>query len=262
MLWIPGPAAGEDTPGQPGTRLDAGVQVQDYTWAEYGEKGRVLEETGNLFGVFCAYESRKSRIGWRMGGNLFFGQVDYDGQTWTDIPVKTDVLYVGSKLSADLVPGMRLASGVWVMAFAGLGGEFWLRDLDDTKTPDNEAVNGAREWWGSVYGRMGIGAEYKITEDVMVFSEAGLKVPVYTRNEAEFFLDNSPSVKLEPEMDVSGFGALGCRWKQWGARVTWDSLRFDPSDVVSAGNYSLYQPESKADVYSVEVFWSFWSKGF
>lgn len=241
-------------------RVDFGIQVQDYKWKEYADNGnKLLEETGNLYGLTCNFESTKNIIGWRSGINIFLGEVDYNGRTWTDIPVTTDVLYAGTKIYIDAQPGYRLDSGLWLKSFIGLGGEFWLRDLDDTKTPGGDPVQGAREWWGCLYGRVGLGAEYPVAEEVLVFAEGGVKLPIYTRNEADFFVSGSSSTSLEPEQDVSGFGSFGLRWKQWGAKVSYDSLRFDRSDVVSAGMFDLYQPDSQADVYSVEVFWS---KGF
>ena len=215
-----------------------------------------MEETGNLYGLTCEIESTKNIIGWRNGINFFIGQVDYDGRTWTDIPVKTDVLYVGTKLYLDVVPGYRLDSGLWLKSFAGLGGEFWLRDLDDTKTSDGDSVRGAREWWGCLYGRAGLGAEYPVAEEITVFAEGGVKLPIYARNEANFFVSDSPSAGLEPVQDFSGFGNIGLRWKKWGAKLSYDTLRFDRSDTVSSGMFDLYQPKSESDVYSVEVFWS------
>ena len=239
------------------SRVDFGVWVQDYKWAEYADNGnKLLEETGNLYGVTCNIESTKNIIGWRSGIDLFIGQVDYDGQTWREIPIKTDVLYVGTKIFADVVPGYRLNSGLWLKSFAGLGGEFWLRDLDDTKTSNGVSVRGAEEWWGCVYGRLGLGVEYPIAEEIVVFVEGGLKLPIYARNEANVFLSGSPSADLEPKQNFSGFGNVSLRWKQWGARVSYDALRFDRSDAVSSGTFDLYQPKSESDVYSVEVFWS------
>ena len=250
-------STGAETSQKPDRRLDVGIWIHDYKWTEYADNGnKLLEEAGNLYGVTCDMESTKNIVGWRSGINLFFGQVDYDGQTWTDLPVKTDVLYVGTKIYADVVPGYRLDSGLWLKSFAGLGGEFWLRDLDDTKTSAGDPVKGAREWWGCVYGRLGFGAEYPLTQEIGIFTEAGLKLPIYARNEAKFLVSGSPSADLEPEQDFSGFGNIGLRWKQWGARVSYDALRFDRSDVVSSGMFDLYQPKSKSDVYSVEVFWS------
>jgi len=256
-LVIPLHSIGEESPSEDERRVDFGLWIQDYKWAEYADDGnKLLEETGNLYGLACDIESTKNIVGWRSGVNLFFGEVDYDGRTWTDLPVTTDVLYVGTKIYVDVVPGYRLDSGLWLKSFAGIGGEFWLRDLDDTKTSAGDPVRGAREWWGCVYGRLGLGAEYPIAEEIVVFAEGGVKLPVYARNEAEFFVSGSPSAGLEPEPDFSGFGNIGLRWKQWGARIAYDSLRFDRSDAVSVGMFDLYQPRSESDVYSVEVFWT------
>ena len=110
MLGMCGTGAGAENPGSWVRRAELGVAVQDFKWAEYGDRGnRVLEETGNLFGVFCDVESRERQIGWRCGGHFFFGQVDYDGQTWTNVPVTTDVLYIGSKISR-----MRDQASAWI----------------------------------------------------------------------------------------------------------------------------------------------------
>ncbi len=257
VALIPLHAIGSETVSEKLRRVDFGIQVQDYKWKEYADDGnKLLEETGNLYGLTCDFESTKKNLGWRSGINLFLGEVDYNGRTWTDIPVTTDVLYAGTKLFIDAVPGYRFDSGLWLKSFAGLGGEFWLRDLDDTKTPGGDPVNGGREWWGCIYGRMGLGAEYPVAEEVVIFAEGGIKLPIYARNEVDFYVSGSSSAGLEPEQDFSGFGHIGLRWKQWGAKVSYDSLRFDRSDAVSSGLFNLYQPESQADVYSVVVFWS------
>jgi hypothetical protein len=103
---------------------------------------------------------------------------------------------------------------------------------------------------------MGLGLEYPVTEEIAVFGEAGVKLPIYARNEADFHISGDSKVGLEPEMDFSGFGSIGCRWREWGIKAAYDSLRFDRSDLKSAGQFDLYQPDSKSDVYSVEFFWS------
>lgn len=254
---IPVSSMGQTTPMRSGLRADFGIFCHDYKWAEYADNGpKLLEESGNIVGFTCDIASQKKMIGWRSGADIFFGEVDYDGQTWTGEPVQTDVLYVGAKLFCDFVPGYRFKFGLFLKPFAGLGGEFWLRDLADTKTADGDPVSGAEEWWGCIYGRMGIDVEYPLTKDMVIFSGNGIKVPFYARNEANFLVSGSPSAGLEPEQDFSVFASFGLRWKQWGAKISYDSLRFDRSDAVSSGTYDLYQPKSESDVYSVEVFWS------
>lgn len=250
-------AAAAETGSVHNRRLDLGVWIQDYKWAEYGDDGsRLLEETGPLFGVSADYASGGRQIGWRGGVRLFGGEVDYDGRTWSDIPVTTDVLYFGTKGYADGVFGFRLDAGLCLKPFFGLGGEVWLRDLEDTRTPDGASVGGAEEVWGCVYGRMGLCGEYPVAEAMELFAEAGVKLPIYARNEANFQVSGEPQAGLEPEMDFSGFGSIGFRWKQWGVKASYDSLRFDRSDAVSSGGFILYQPESRADVYSLLFFWS------
>ncbi len=257
LVLIPLQSRGTENPSKNKLRINLGVSIQDYKWAEYADNGnKLLEETGNLYGLTCDVESKKNVINWRNGIHFFIGQVDYDGQTWTELPVKTDVFYAGTKIYGDIVPGYRFDSGLWLKSFAGIGGEFWLRDLDDTKTSDGVSVRGSREWWGCVYGRLGLGAEYPVSEEIAVFAEAGVKLPIYARNEVNFYVSGSPGAGLEPEQDVSGFANVGLRWKQWGVKASYDSLRFDRSDAVSSGIFNLYQPKSESDGYSVEVFWS------
>ncbi|MGB9499606.1 MAG: hypothetical protein ACKVE4_07605 [Dissulfuribacterales bacterium] len=86
-------------------RIDLGISIQDYKWAEYSEDGsKLLEETGFRYTLAFDFESLNKYVGWRNGVNLFLGQVDYKGQAWSELPVKTDVLYIGTKIYLDAVP--------------------------------------------------------------------------------------------------------------------------------------------------------------
>lgn len=238
-------------------RVEWGISIQDYKWAEYSEDGsKLLEETGFLYTLAYDFESLNKYIGWRNGADLFFGQVDYDGQTWTEIPVKTDVLYIGTKMYLDAVPNYRLDSGLLLKAFIGIGGEWWFRDIDDTRTEMGDPVKGSEEWWWCVYGRLGAGAKYPVSKELDIFTEAGVKIPVYARNDANLFVIGAPSARLEPDQDISVFGNIGIRWKQLAVKFAYDSLRFDRSDKVTSGTFELYQPKSEADIYSLEVNWS------
>jgi len=256
-MLIPANGIGAEKPSENTRRVDFGIWVQDNKWSEYTDDGnKLLEETGNLYGLTCDIASTENIVGWRSSINFFLGEMEYDGRTWTDIPVKTDVLYMGTKFYVDAVPGYRFDSSLWIKPFAGLGGEFWLRSLDDTRTSDGDPVRGAEEWWGCVYGRLGLGLEYPLAEEIAVFAEGGVKLPIYARNEVNPFVSGSPSAGLEPEQDFSGFGKIGLRWKQWGVKISYDSLRFNRSDAVSSGLSYLFQPRSESDVYSVVIFWS------
>ena len=242
----------------PEIRADFGVSVSDFKWAEYSDAGnRLLQETGQIYGMDMDVVSLGRRFGWQGGAEAFLGEVDYDGRTWSEVPVQTDVLYAGGAMYGDGVVCFRPVPGLMLKSFAGLGAKAWLRDLDDTQTAAGVPVQGAEEWWGCVYGRLGVGGNLVFCGDWEVFTSGGVKLPIYAGSEVDFQLSGSDWTGLEPEMTVSGFGDVGLRWRQLGIKLSCDFLRFDRSDSVSAGRYNLYQPESKADVYKAELFWSF-----
>ena len=238
-------------------RIDLGISIQDYKWAEYSEDGsKLLEETGFRYTLAFDFESLNKYVGWRNGVNLFLGQVDYKGQTWSELPVKTDVLYIGTKIYLDAVPNYRFDSGLLLKVFSGIGGEWWFRDLDDTQTKAGDPVSGSEEWWWCVYGRLGTGVEYSILKDLDIFTEVGVKIPITARNNANLYIKDAPRARLEPNQDISAFGDIGIRWKHLAVKFAYDSLRFDRSDKVTSGTLELFQPKSKADIYSLEVYWS------
>ena len=247
-----------ETDSPPKIRVDFGISVSDFKWSEYSDAGsRVLEETGQIYGLDMDVASLGRRFGWQGGAGAFLGEVDYDGRTWSGSPVETDVLYVGGTFYGDGVVCFRPASGLVLKSFAGLGVQAWLRDLEDTRTEAGVPVQGAEEWWGCVFGRLGAGFQYGFLSDYELFASGGVKLPIYTRNEVDFHLNGSDWTGLEPEMTVSGFGEAGLCWRQVGVKISWDTLRFDRSDSVDAGTYNLYQPESSADVYKAQLFWRF-----
>ena len=246
-----------DTNEQPVQRMDYGFEVQRYTWEEFNiDNSRLLEEKGYLYGLTCDYDSGRNILGWRSGGSLFLGQVDYDGHSWSLAPVKTDVFYVVTQDYLDIVPNYRFDFGLRIFAFAGIGFRGWLRDLADTKTADGALVSGAEEWWWSLYGRVGAGAAYPVTADIEVFSEAGVKLPIYAENDGYFYLAGNPSVRLRQQQDYSPFGSIGVRWKKLSVKLAYDSLRFKKSDSVTTGSYELYQPKSTADIFTLNAAWS------
>ena len=241
-----------------GPQIGYSIEVQDYTWKEFDESGsKLLEESGYLYGAAFDFDSRRNILGWRTGITLFSGQVDYEGLTWALTPVKTDVFYMGTRLYVDLIPNYRFSNDLLLKTFGGIGFSGWLRDLEDTQTQDGAFVSGAEEWWWSVYGRVGAGASYPVSNAFEIFSEAGTKIPIYSVNHANLYVSGTPSVDLEPEMRFSPFADLGVRWNQFVVKVSYDTLWFDKSDSVSAsGLYTLHQPESEADIIRLSIAWT------
>ncbi len=249
------PAAGET--GAPQTRrMQYSLDIQDFSWSEYDDQGfKLLEESGYLYGFSADLEDCRRFLGWRTGVSFFGGEVDYDGVTWSLTPVKTDVMYLGGQIFADIVPNYRLDGGLWLKTFMGMGAKGWLRHLDDTQTQEGVFVSGAEENWLCVYGRAGAGASYPLFNNVEFFLEAGAKIPVYTINHAHMYVFGNPSVDLKPDMRISPFADAGVRWNQVRVRFTYDPLWFNASDAVGAGSYVLQQPESKAKIYKLTAAW-------
>jgi hypothetical protein len=257
-ILVADPAFSASHPEPLALRADLGVRVQHFKWAEYGAGGiQLVEETGLLYGLKQELAFRKGTFGWRQGASVFYGKVDYEGYTWTLLPIQTDVTYIGGTAFFDLEPGYQWPSGLLVKGIAGLGGRLWLRDLDDTRTELGTRVGGAEEWWWTICGRAGAGAVYPVDRFGRFFLTAGIKWPIYTRNEATFFVQGSPDIDLEPEPDISPFARIGWRWRQMKCCLFYESLRFKASDRVESGGYDLYQPESEADMIGADLSWTF-----
>jgi len=231
---------------------ELGIALQHFKWTETPITGsRLAEETGMLYGLRQALAHRKQGIGWRQKATFFFGEVDYDGHTWTDIPVQTDVTYIGAAGFFDLEPAYRWPSGVRIKGFAGLGGRVWLRDLAGTQTAGGTRVAGVEELWWTVYGRAGAGVSYSLKRFGRLSAEAGLKLPLIARNEASFHIEGVQTVELEPEQTVSPFAQIAWHWEKVRLGVFYDTLYFDASDSVTTEEYEIYQPESDAETIAI-----------
>jgi len=255
LLFVFTSVVAAESDEKPLRRVECGLMLQDYEWSEFDDNNfKFVEESGYLYGLTCDVDSMRNILGFRGGITLFTGEVDYDGHTWSYVPVKTDVFYLGSQFYADVVPNFRFATGILVYSFAGIGFRGWLRDLADTETEEGVYVKGAEEWWWNVYARAGAGLSYPILESLEIFTEAGSKIPIYAVNHANVFVQGSPSVNLEPQQRFSPFCDLGLRWNRFTAKLSYDPLWFNKSDSVSSsGMYILHQPKSEAEMINFTV---------
>jgi hypothetical protein len=248
--------AGQIPDHLPAYRVDAGMELIRFNWSEYLDDGfELLTETGWLVGLSYDLESTAKSLGWRHGAGLFFGRVDYDGHTWSLIPVKTDVWYVGAQGYMDATFNFRPASGWTLQPFAGLGGKTWLRMLDDTRTAGGVPVKGLEEWWWSIHGRVGAGAHYSVSCKMSVFAEAGMKLPLHAQNNAYVNGRDAP-VRILQYQTRSPFAMCGLRYRAMSMKLTYESQRFNRSDAVASGPEILYQPRSKEDTFCMRVAWT------
>jgi hypothetical protein len=256
FIWPLPLGAGQSADHRPVYRVDAGMELIRFNWSEYLDDGfELLTETGWLVGLSYDLESTADRLGWRHGAGIFFGRVDYDGRTWSLIPVKTDVWYAGTQAFVDATFNFWPLPGMVVQPFAGIGGKTWLRALDDTRTADGVPVNGLEEWWWSIYGRAGSGVRYRVSDKISVFAEAGMKLPIHAQNNVWVNGRDGP-VRILQYQTRSPFAMCGMRYRALSLKLTYESLRFDRSDAVASGSSILYQPRSKEDSFGIRAAWT------
>lgn len=253
---------------------------QYFTWEEFKDDGsRILRESGPLFGAGAAgkLDLYQKSLMLKFKGELFGGQVDYNGQTQklpdlpsppyspntpnpqSEIPVKTNVGYFGAKAEADLGWRLRVEKAS-VEPFAGLGYRWWLRDIHNSTAVDRNgnlvSVGGATEIWQSLYTRIGARMGYPVSNNWQVFGEAGAKYPFLNRNTAD--VSGVGDVTVEPGEQWSAFAEAGFTYKRFRSSFYYEGFRFSRSPLVSiGGNRVIYQPESTSEIFGFNLGWAF-----
>jgi hypothetical protein len=243
--------------------------LQYFTWEEFIGGKRLVKEDGPLFAVgggvtFDLY--RKSLL-LKAKGEMFGGDVDYDGQTQRDStnpamserPLATSVVYFGSKLESDL--GWRMATRAGSFEpFGGLGYRWWMRALQNSTATDANGnpfpVGGYTEWWHTVYTRLGLSWAFTVNSDLTLFAEGGGIYSFLNRNIADF--PGVGNVTIKPEPRWSGFAEAGLKYGRFRPAFFYEGFRFGQSPVVPISATSgLLQPQSDADIYGINFGWAF-----
>ncbi|MFP3980387.1 MAG: hypothetical protein ACLFUY_03255 [Desulfobacterales bacterium] len=255
LIAVPFSAFGSDT-GFAAAQFEAYGKIEHFTWNEYVSGEELLEESGPIYGAGGSVRLPITQIvSAKFRGELFGGRVDYDGQTTPgEYPLSSDTDYAGIKLEADvgvdLVAGEKSELG----PFAGFGARVWQRDIqgnffwnpDDQKT---EYARGVTERWRNYYARAGINGAHAFSSRLEAFVTAGVKIPIYTENEAE--LTDSVFISLEPGNRLSGFAEAGLEIGMVKVSIFYEGLRFSESDRLAFGDY--YQPKSEADIFGINA---------
>lgn len=237
--------------------------VRQFNWEESDSSGRLLKEQGVIYGagVVVAIDLIRTGAGALTAtakGELSGGLVDYDGQTQppSSIPLQTDVTYLGAKEELQL--GWTVAQGsLLLQPFAGVGYRWWLRDLHDTVASNGTThVQGYTEEWQMLYGRTGLAAEYRLSENWRLFGATGATYPFYTGNSVD--VAGSGDITLKPESRWSPFGELGLRYKNFRPSIFYEGVRLGRSPLARVNaNNAFYQPDSREDVIGVDLAWCF-----
>jgi hypothetical protein len=237
--------------------------LQYFTWEEFFGGRRILQERGLLYGAGAAVtldllQTEAGILTLRGKGDLFGGVVDYDGQTQTALPAKTEVSYFGTRAEGGVGWAFLLARSR-IEPFVGLGYRWWLRDIHDTTTTDPSQpgmiqAQGYTEHWESAYAKLGLAFSHLLSQEWRLLAEAGGKYPFYNAN--TFDLGLGP-VTLKPEPRWSAFAELGARYRQLRLILFYEGYRVDQSPVHRVGTTEFLQPQSNEDIVGISVAWCF-----
>jgi hypothetical protein len=240
--------------------------AQSFTWREFDDNGsQLLRESGPLFGVGVIFTLREegSRRRSTFKGDLFGGQIDYVGQVnISHVPVTSDTIYFGFQGQGDMGWGIRAGERAELIPFVGAGVRWWVRSIDDSTDAFGTPVSGTEEFWSSYYLRSGLRGEVKLqgkkeaTKDTTreeknrttLFAEVAARLPVYNENNVP-----DAGVILNPRIAPSLCAEIGLRGERLRVRAFYEGLRFKKSGDEISGSFTVWQPESEADIYGLSV---------
>lgn len=240
---------------QPQFGLNAGVQ--HFAEEEFVGGSSVVKEHGYQLNVGLTYDNLT-----RVGAGFVYsvdllgydGRVDYEGQTLGGAPIGSTTDYQGGR--ADFLFGHRFAdtwSGYDTDLFAGIGTDYWERDLNDTSTSGGVKVRGYQERYTITYSRLGVGFYHKRGHWHQNL-QLGFKIPLETNEVVDAF-----NARLKPGKQPSIFATLNLyqmvnqESRSMGVTLFYDGFRFKNSAPTSSTLGAVYQPKTNIDVFGIRL---------
>jgi hypothetical protein len=232
--------------------LDLSIQAHHFTWEERDADGRqLLEESGPLLGLGVSDDYRlRENLTWQNSGELFLGEVDYDGSTQLGEPLRTTTAYYGGMAQSRLRWNLAERDDTQTGPLGGLATRAWLRRLDNSAR-DN---NGYDEAWWMVYGVLGWFVEQPLDQHHHLFAEAALRLPLY--NNARYSLvgpEGDGNVAVEPGREWSYEAAAGLRTTRWRLALAYETFSFGRSASKPLPPFEIFQPESEGRQLSLRI---------
>jgi hypothetical protein len=228
--------------------VSVGAGVEGFHWKE--STSPTVKESGLRWVLDLTWaQSKQPGISTEYNLKLYTGNVDYDGANLvTNTPLSGETHYRG--VQNELRAVYRTQTGIdFVMAG---GWDHWKRDLSASQ----------EEGWDVLYARLGVA--YNVPVKQGVIGSAGVKYPVYVREDGHFpdlglGLLNNP--RLRPSGDCSFYGTLGYRIQAWDIIAYYDSYRFKQSNTVAVTDgtsvFGFFQPKSREDVVGMKAQFNF-----
>jgi hypothetical protein len=259
---FPSFASGEDGNG----KFSLSPVVNYFTWKEYDSSGeRIVKESGVIYGLQGGIKGvplyQIGRQSLQLSGDLLIygGVVGYDGrQNLTNLPVSTNVDYVGSRLRIDAGWSMPVQESI-LEPFSGITYRFWLRNLQSSSAVDDRGnrvpVSGTTEYWNDISARLGVRwYDISLAPGWKLFAEGGALYPFYVSNTVD--MANGVTT-LEPKGMLTPFGEVGLRIKRLRFALTYEEQRYSRSSTLVVGSYFVHQPESVGEYFGFSVGYCF-----
>lgn len=255
FVYVAGPAQAASSTDASRVHVEAGVE--HYVWQEFDANGRrLLRERGPRLSLGVGMDdlgrASAGRI-YALRGRLYLGQVNYDGQTQSGVPLASDTNYLGANQEASV--GYRFGSGYGFDVLAAMGADEWRREIASSVASNGLATGRATEDYFVLYGKAGVGA-YAVHGRWHQHLQVGVKRPLYSREYSQDF-----GVTLAPKAQTSWYGQWEVNYglsgaRRVGLRLYYDSLRFEPSNhqpaTINGSAYEVWQPQSRMDVWGLE----------
>ena len=235
------------------------VKLNSFGWKEFDDNGaEALSESGFLFGFGSNAEyafTKKKNIFIIGDFQMYFGKVDYDGflfdqQTGQRTPYSNKTGYFGLEFSAISGYKIKTSKEFLLIPIAGLGKEYWTRDLDDG------GQYGYDEDYTSILFNLGIFGDYLVDKNVTLFSKFMLKIPLSLSEyvDATSRGNASPAdVNLNPGKNPRIYFETGVNFSQVlivGYFETWTLSKSEPDK-------NFLQPESVRTWFGLKVGYEF-----
>jgi hypothetical protein len=237
-----------EAPPSPWNQWTLAFAPEYFYWQEDVGGAKILDESGFRYGLELSYKQRQDE-GWLWAARfkVYYGSIDYDGQTDAGTPVKTTSEYWGGL--GELRYGYRWNPDeqLNVDLMGGIGLEDWYRTLNGS--------GGYSENWLPIYLKAGVDFS---SDTPGWFGSLGLKVPVYTIETADLSDFGGGTVTLHPEPRPSSYAEAGYQFTRHVSLAAYlDSYWFGQSPSVNAGLYQVYQPESFSFQAGLKLGWTF-----
>ena len=234
------------------------AHAESFEWKESLQGQHLLTEKGPLFGVGGDVDLALGKK-WllELGGDVFFGQVDYNGAVeqidGSLTPLNTTTVYAGVDGAAKLALRVPLSPTVTLKPAAGIGVRAWSRSLDSSVTSQNIGPNGYDEYWLTTHGILGATVEIATGPASKIFVEADLRLPLATWQSIDLSNVGGPgSVDLQPKGKVTVHAEAGWQYKKFFAAGFFETMKFSQSGL-DPKYQAYFQPDSDARIIGAKA---------